>query len=65
MADERGSRVRYADVIDTGRARAETTPASRTYTQEVPARDGRPAFVAKAIGSDPENLQYYSVEKVD
>ena len=65
VANEQGSRVRYGDVIDTRRARAETTPASHTYTQEVAARDGRPAFVAKAIGSDPETLKYYSVEKVD
>jgi hypothetical protein len=65
VANEQGSRVRYSDVIDTARARAETTPATRTYTQDVPARDGRPAFVAKAIGSDPETLKYYSVEKVD
>jgi len=65
VANEQGSRVRYSDVLDTRRARAETTPATRTYTQEVAARDGRPAFVAKAIGSDPETLKYYSVEKID
>lgn len=65
VASEQGRRVRYADVIDAARARADVTPATRTYTQQVPARDGRPAFVAKAIGSDPESLKYYSVEKID
>lgn len=65
VADERGSRVRYDEVIDAARAREDRTPATRTYTQEVPAREGRPAFVAKAIGSDPESLKYYSIERSD
>lgn len=65
VAKEGGSRVRYSDVIDAGRARADVTPATRTYTQQVAARDGHPAFVVKAIGSDPESLKYYSVEKID
>ena len=65
VASEQGRRVRYSDVIDAARAREDVTPATRTYTQEVPARDGRPAFVVKAIGSDPESLKYHSVEKID
>jgi hypothetical protein len=65
VANEQGRRVRYADVIDTRRARVETTPASRTYTQEVPARPDQPGFVAKAIGSDSTYLKYYSVERAD
>ena len=65
VAGEQGRRVRYAEVIERGRAREDVTPATRTYTQEVAARDGRPAFVAKAIGSDAESLKYYSVEKID
>ena len=65
VANEQGRRVRYSDVIDRDRAREDVTPASRAYTQEVPARDGRPGFIVKAIGSDPESLKYYSVEKVD
>ena len=65
VATEQGRRVRYADVIDRARAREDLTPVTRTYTQEVAARDGRPAFVVKAIGSDPESLKYYSVERID
>jgi len=65
VANEQGRRVRYADVVDLGRAREETTPASHAYTQEVPARDGRPAFTAKAIGTDPAYLKYFSVERAD
>lgn len=65
VAKDGGSRVRYSDVIDKARAREDVTPATRTYTQEVAARDGRPGFVVKAIGSDPESLKYYSVEKID
>lgn len=62
VANEQGSRVRYADVINLGRARAESIQASRTYTQEMPARDNQPSFIIKAIGDDPTYLKYYSVE---
>ncbi len=65
VATDEGRRVRYGDVIDRARAREDLTPATRTYTQQVPARDGRPAFIVKAIGGDPESLKYYSVEKID
>ena len=65
VANEQGRRVAYADVINLDGARTESTPASRTYTQETPARDGRPGFVTKAIGSDPTYLKYYSVELAD
>ena len=65
VANEQGRRVRYADVVDVGRAREENTPASRAYTQEVPARGDQPGFVAKAIGADPTYLKYYSVERAD
>lgn len=62
VANEGGQRVRYADVVDLGRARAESIQASRTYTQDVPARNNQPGFVTKAIGDDPTYLKYYSVE---
>jgi hypothetical protein len=65
VANEQGGRVRYADVIDTRLAREETTPATRTYTQEIPARGSQPGYVVKAIGSDPESLKYYSVERLE
>ena len=65
VANEGGRRLRYADVINLGSARAESTPASHTYTQDVSARDGQPGFVAKAIGNDATYLKYYSVERVD
>lgn len=62
VANEQGRRVPYADVIDLGSARLESTQASRAYTMETPARDGQPGFIAKAIGADPTYLRYYSVE---
>lgn len=65
VANEQGRRVPYADVIDLGGASMEGTPASRTYTQKTPPRDGRPGFVTKAIGPDPTYLKYYSVELAD
>lgn len=65
VAGEQGQRLRYSDVVDLARARKETTPASHAYTQEVPARAGHPGFIAKAIGTDPTYLKYYSVERAD
>jgi hypothetical protein len=65
VANEQGRRLRYADVVNPARARLESSQASRTYTQEIPARDGRPGFVAKVLGDDPTYLKYYSVELAD
>ncbi len=62
VANEQGGRVPYADVVNTRGARLESTQASRTYTQETPARDGQPGFITRAIGTDPTYLKYYSVE---
>ena len=64
VAKEGGRPARYGEVIDTGRARRESAGDSVTYTLEVPAEGGRPAYVAKAIGG-PNHLKYYSVEKAD
>lgn len=65
VANEAGQRTRYADVINLGAARSENTQASRTYTQNVPARDNQPGFITKAIGTDPTYLKYYSIERTD
>jgi hypothetical protein len=65
VANEQGRRIPYAEVINLDGARMESTQASRTYTQETPARDGQPGFVTKAIGDDPTYLKYYSVERTD
>ena len=64
VANEQGRRVAYAEVVSLGDARLESTPASRTYTQETPARAGRPGFITRAIGTDPTHLKYYSVELI-
>lgn len=65
VAHDQGPRIRYRDVVDTRRARLDLTPASRTYTLRVPAKGGRPAYVIRAIGSDPTFLKYYSIENAD
>ena len=62
VANEQGRRVPYADVVRLDGARLDSTQGSVTYTQEIPERDGRPGFVAKAIGADPTYLKYYSVK---
>lgn len=65
VANEQGRRVPYADVVSLGSARLDSTQANRTYTQELPERDGQPGFVAKAIGTDPTYLKYYSIKRSD
>jgi hypothetical protein len=65
VANAQGRRVPYAEVVNLGGARLDSAQASRTYTQELPERFGRPGFVAKAIGTDPTYLTYYSVERAD
>jgi hypothetical protein len=65
VANEQGRRIRYADVINPGNARLDSTQASHTYTQEVAARADQPGFVTRAIGNDPTYLKYYSVERTD
>jgi hypothetical protein len=56
-------RVRYRDVIDINTAKLATSGPNYTYELEVPEKNNQPAFVVKAIGTDPEYLQYYAVEK--
>lgn len=65
VANERGRRVPYTEVLSVGSARVESTPSSRTYTQDVPESLTRPGFIARAIGTDPTYLKYYSVERTD
>jgi len=62
VAKEGGRRIRYADVLDTGKAQRTRAGNSITYKMEVPGRDGTPAYTIRAIGDDPEHLKYYSVE---
>jgi hypothetical protein len=65
VANEHGRRVSYAEVMSLDGARLDSTAASRIYVREFPERDGRPGFIAKAIGADPTYLKYYSVERSD
>ena len=65
VASEQGRPVPYAEVINLGSARLESAQTSRTYWQEFPESFGRPGFVAKAIGTDPTYLKYYSVVRSD
>ena len=44
VAKDDGPRVRYADVVDTGKAQQTRAGNSTTYRMEVPARDGQPGL---------------------
>jgi hypothetical protein len=56
-------RVRYKDVIDVNTAKLTTSGENYSYELDVPEKNNQPAFVVRAIGTDPEYLQYYAVEK--
>jgi REP element-mobilizing transposase RayT len=56
-------RVRYKDVIDINTAKSTTSGSNYTYELEVPEKNNQLAYVIKAIGVDPEYLQYYAIEK--
>ncbi|MCA1623522.1 MAG: hypothetical protein LC768_06025 [Acidobacteria bacterium] len=56
-------RVRYKDVMDINTAKLTTSGPNYTYELEVPEKNNQPAYVVKAIGTDPEYLQYYAIEK--
>jgi hypothetical protein len=62
VAKEGGRRIRYADVLDTGKAQQTRAGNSITYKMEVPGGDGKPAYTVRAIGDGPEHLKYYSIE---
>lgn len=55
-------RVRYTDVIDTGKAQRAQAGSSVTYTLEVPGGLTGSGHVVKAKGSDPQFLRYYSIK---
>ncbi len=65
VANEDRRRVRYSDVIDTNKARRTGAGNSVTYTLEVQSRGNQPGYTVKTIGSDPQYLKYYSIEKID
>jgi hypothetical protein len=60
-----GPRIRYQDVGDLRSARRTNNQSNLKLTWEVPARQGRLAFVIIAGGRDPRYLESYSVKKLD
>ena len=65
VAKDQGRRVPYSDVIDTQKAKLTEAGNSRTYALEVPASEGQPGYLVRAIGTDPAYLKYYSVERTE
>ncbi len=65
VAKDQGRRIRYDEVIDVQKAKLLETANSHTYILEVPAKDGQPGYLIRAIGSDPAYLKYYSIESTE
>lgn len=65
VARDDGRRVRYADVLDTGRAQRAEAGSTVTYVLEVAATGAQPRFQVRLVGNDPDFLKYYSIEKLD
>ena len=62
VAKEDGRRVRYSDVVDTAKASRAAAGSNVTYTVDNPGEGEGPAYVVRAIGSDPQFLKYYSIK---
>jgi len=64
VAKEDGRRVRYSEVIDTAKASRAAAGSNVTYTVDNPGEGEAPGYVARAIGSDPQFLKYYSIKLI-
>lgn len=59
-------RMRFTDVGDISKAKKEVTEPHHRYSWEVPATDGKPAYIVTIYGTDKEYLTTYSLaEKPD
>jgi hypothetical protein len=56
-------RVHYKDVVDINKAKLNTSGSNYTYELEVPEKENQLGYIVRAIGTDPEYLQYYAMEK--
>lgn len=54
-------RMRFTEVGDVSQAKKEITEPHHRYTWEVPAKDGKPAYIVTVYGIDKDYLTTYSL----
>lgn len=57
-------RIRFSDVGDLTKAKKEVVEPHRRYIWEVPARDGKPAYIVNIYGNEPEFVLHYSLSRI-
>jgi len=61
-ARETGSRLRYNDVLDIGKAQQTSSANNYKYTEEVQANESNPGYTRIASGTDSNYLNYFSLK---
>ncbi len=64
-ARENGSRVRYTDVLDTGKAQQKISASNFKYIQEIPGGVFTSGYLKIASGTDANYLNYFSLKDSD
>ncbi len=64
-AREKGSRVRYSDVIDIKKAQQRSSANNYKYIEEVPATESTPGYTRIASGTDSNYLTYFSLKELN
>ncbi len=64
-ARENGSRLRYSDIIDIGKAQQTSSANNYKYTEEVQANESTPGYTRIASGTDSDYLNYFSLKELN
>ena len=59
-----GKLIPYTDIGDISKAKQEITGPNHRYTWEIPAQDGKPAYLLIVHGKTPEHLSMYTLSKM-
>ncbi|MBA3633062.1 MAG: hypothetical protein H0W58_09680 [Acidobacteria bacterium] len=64
-AREKGSRLRYSDVIDIAKAQQRSSANNYKYIEDVQANELTPGYTRIASGTDPDYLNYFSLKELN
>ncbi len=64
-AREKGSRLRYSDVIDIAKAQQRSSANNYKYIEDVQANESTPGYTRIASGTDSNYLTYFSLKELN
>ena len=64
-ARENGTRLRYSDVMDTGKAQLTSSANNYKYIQEVQGNESTPGYTKITSGTDSNYLTYFSLKELN